>query len=56
VAMAVGERRLLPAVRAAAPGTLVLADGFSCRTQVEQATGRRPLHLAELLASALHSR
>jgi Fe-S oxidoreductase len=56
VAMAVGERRLLPAVRAAAPGTLVMADGFSCRTQVEQATGRRPLHLAELLASALHSR
>jgi FAD/FMN-containing dehydrogenase/Fe-S oxidoreductase len=56
VAMAVGERRLLPAVRAAAPDTLVLADGFSCRTQVAQATGRRPLHLAELLASALSSR
>jgi len=56
VAMAVGERRLLPAVRAATPDTLVLADGFSCRTQVAQATGRRPLHLAELLASALHSR
>jgi FAD/FMN-containing dehydrogenase/Fe-S oxidoreductase len=55
VAMAVGERRLLPAVRTAAPDTLVLADGFSCRTQIEQATGRRPLHLAELLAGALHS-
>ena len=53
VAMAVGERRLLPAVRAAAPDTVVLADGFSCRTQVEQATGRHPLHLAELLARAL---
>jgi FAD/FMN-containing dehydrogenase/Fe-S oxidoreductase len=56
VAMAVGERRLLPAVRAAAPDTVVLADGFSCRTQVEQATGRRPLHLAELLAGALPGR
>jgi len=56
VAMAVAERRLLPAVRAATPDTLVLADGFSCRTQVAQATGRRPLHLGELLASALHSR
>jgi Fe-S oxidoreductase len=56
VAMAVGERRLLPAVRAAAPDTVVLTDGFSCRTQVEQATGRRPLHLAELLAGALPSR
>jgi Fe-S oxidoreductase len=56
VAMAVGERRLLPAVRAAAPDTVVLTDGFSCRTQVEQGTGRRPLHLAELLAGALPSR
>jgi FAD/FMN-containing dehydrogenase/Fe-S oxidoreductase len=56
VAVAVGERRLLPAVRAAAPDTVVLTDGFSCRTQVEQATGRRPLHLAELLAGALPSR
>jgi Fe-S oxidoreductase len=35
---------------------VVLTDGFSCRTQVEQATGRRPLHLAELLAGALPSR
>jgi Fe-S oxidoreductase len=53
VAMAVGERRLLPAVRTADPDTLVLADGFSCRTQIEQATGRHPLHLAEALAAAL---
>jgi Fe-S oxidoreductase len=56
VAMAVGERRLLPAVRAAAPGTLVLADGFSCRTQVEQATGRPTRHLAEVLRDALRDR
>jgi Fe-S oxidoreductase len=53
MAMAVGERRLLPAVRTADPDTLVLADGFSCRTQIEQATGRHPLHLAEALAAAL---
>jgi hypothetical protein len=33
----------------------VLADGFSCRTQIEQATGRHPLHLAEALAAALGS-
>jgi Fe-S oxidoreductase len=50
VSQAVGERVLLPAVRAAAPGTVVLADGFSCRTQIAQATGRRALHLAELLS------
>jgi FAD/FMN-containing dehydrogenase/Fe-S oxidoreductase len=54
VAMQVGERALLPAVRAADPATLVLADGFSCRTQIEQATGRPTLHLAEVLRQALH--
>ncbi|SFL92516.1 FAD-binding and (Fe-S)-binding domain-containing protein [Streptomyces pini] len=54
VSMACAEQGLLPAVREAGPGTLVLADGFSCRTQVEQAgTGRTPLHLAEVLAAAL---
>ncbi|MGI9062780.1 MAG: FAD-binding and (Fe-S)-binding domain-containing protein [Pseudonocardiaceae bacterium] len=45
------ERSLAPAVRAA-PNGLVLADGFSCRRQVEQATGRRAVHLAELLAGS----
>ncbi|MDX3382481.1 FAD-linked oxidase C-terminal domain-containing protein [Streptomyces niveiscabiei] len=54
VSLAVGESGVLPAVRSAAPGDLILADGFSCRTQIEQAgTGRRALHLAEVLASAL---
>ncbi|MFJ2724352.1 FAD-binding and (Fe-S)-binding domain-containing protein [Streptomyces collinus] len=54
VSMAVGEQGVLPAVRAAAPGSLVLADGFSCRTQIEEGgTGRRALHLAEVLALAL---
>jgi FAD/FMN-containing dehydrogenase/Fe-S oxidoreductase len=47
--IACGERVLLPAVRAAGPETLVLADGFSCREQIAQATGRRALHLAEVL-------
>ena len=51
---ACGERVLLPAVRDAAPDTLVLADGFSCRTQIEQGgTGRTPVHLAEILAAGL---
>ncbi|MGY4922149.1 FAD-binding and (Fe-S)-binding domain-containing protein [Streptomyces sp. 900105755] len=54
VSMAVGELGVLPAVRGAAPDSLVLADGFSCRTQIEQGgTGRRALHLAEALAMAL---
>jgi FAD/FMN-containing dehydrogenase/Fe-S oxidoreductase len=49
VSQAVGERALLPAVRSADPDTLVVTDGFSCREQVEQNTGRKPLHVAELL-------
>src|SRR6185369_10228421 len=52
VSLAVGERTLLPAVRAAGPDDLILADGFSCRTQVAQTTGRRALHLAEAMALA----
>ena len=50
VSMACAERALLPAVRGADAGSAVLADGFSCRTQVRQATSRRPVHLAELAA------
>ena len=53
VSMKVGERVLLPAVRAAAPDTHVVADGFSCREQIRQGTGRRALHLAELIALAI---
>jgi hypothetical protein len=54
VSMAVAEQGVLPAVRAAAPGSLLLADGFSCRTQIEQGdTRRHALHLAEALALGL---
>ena len=53
VSLRAAERVLLPRVRAADPTTLILADGFSCREQIEQATGRRTLHLADLLAGAL---
>nr|WP_307835169.1 FAD-linked oxidase C-terminal domain-containing protein [Streptomyces adelaidensis] len=54
VSMAVGELGVLPAVRAAARDRLVLADGFSCRTQIEQGgTGRQAVHLAEALALGL---
>ncbi len=52
VSQACGERVILPAVRAAAEGTLVIADGFSCREQIAQATPRRPLHLAQVLRLA----
>ena len=54
VSMKVGERVLLPAVRDASADALIIADGFSCREQIEQTTGRRTLHLAEILQ--LHSK
>ena len=47
--VAIAEHALLPAVRAAGPEAVVLADGFSCRTQLEDLEGRQALHLAELL-------
>jgi FAD/FMN-containing dehydrogenase/Fe-S oxidoreductase len=53
VSQALAERALLPAVREAAPETLVIADGFSCRTQVAQGSDRRAVHLAEVLAEGL---
>jgi FAD/FMN-containing dehydrogenase/Fe-S oxidoreductase len=53
VSVAVGEQHLLPAVRNAADNTVVLADGFSCRTQLDDLTDRRGQHLAELLARHL---
>jgi FAD/FMN-containing dehydrogenase/Fe-S oxidoreductase len=53
VSQALAERTLLPAIRRAAPETLVVADGFSCRTQITQNTDRHPVHLAEVLSATL---
>jgi Fe-S oxidoreductase len=55
VSMAIGERVLLPAVRNAPGDTLIVSDGFSCREQIEQTTGRKPVHLAEAIHLALNS-
>jgi FAD/FMN-containing dehydrogenase/Fe-S oxidoreductase len=55
VSIKAGERVLLPAVRAASPDTLIIADGFSCREQIAQTTGRRALHLAQVLQMALQN-
>lgn len=54
VAIKCGERVLLPAVRAADKGTVIVADGFSCREQISQTTNRQALHLAQVLQKALH--
>jgi FAD/FMN-containing dehydrogenase/Fe-S oxidoreductase len=53
VSQALAEQKLLPAVREAAPETRVIADGFSCRTQVAQGSDRTALHLAEVIAEGL---
>lgn len=53
VSMKAGERVLLPAVRGASKDTLILADGFSCRTQISETTDRHALHLAHVLEMAL---
>jgi FAD/FMN-containing dehydrogenase/Fe-S oxidoreductase len=55
ISQKIGEQALLPAVRQADRDTLVLADGFSCYEQIVQGTGRRPLHLAEVIRMALHA-
>jgi len=47
-----GERVLLPAVRGASKDTIIIADGFSCKTQIEENTDRRGLHLAQVLQMA----
>jgi Fe-S oxidoreductase len=52
VSVAAGERVLLPRVRNAPKTTFVVADGFSCKSQIAQCTDRRALHLAEVLELA----
>lgn len=54
VGKAAGERVLLPKVRDASPQTIIIADGFSCREQIEQETPRKGLHMAQVLQMALN--
>jgi Fe-S oxidoreductase len=55
VSVAIGELELLPAVRKASPGCLIIADGFSCREQIAQCTDRHALHLAEIIQMAMRA-
>src|SRR5215831_6336762 len=56
ISIEIGERKLLPAVRQAPLSTLVVADGFSCREQIAQETGRHALHLAEVIQMGLQQK
>ena len=53
ISMALAERRIAPAVRALPPDAMIIAPGVSCRQQITHATGRQPLHPAEVLQQAL---
>jgi FAD/FMN-containing dehydrogenase/Fe-S oxidoreductase len=53
VSMKMGELNLLPAVRAAEPDTLIVADGTSCRQQIRDGAQREALHVARVLERAL---
>jgi Fe-S oxidoreductase len=53
ISMKMGEASLLPAVRAAAADALVVADGTSCRHQIEHGAQREALHVARVLERAL---
>jgi Fe-S oxidoreductase len=53
VSIKVGEQVLLPAVRDTDPDTLIVSNGYSCREQIVQCTGRRALHIAEVARKTL---
>jgi FAD/FMN-containing dehydrogenase/Fe-S oxidoreductase len=54
ISQTLGEKELFPVIRAAADDTIVLADGFSCRTQIAQGTGVDGVHLAQVMHTALN--
>ena len=53
ISLKMGAHRLFPAIRSASRNTLVVAAGFSCRQQIQHATGKRPVHPAQVLAGAM---
>lgn len=56
VSMKIGEEKLFPAVRSADRKTLIIAEGYSCRKQIEDGSGRKTLHLSEVIWKGLRSR
>jgi FAD/FMN-containing dehydrogenase/Fe-S oxidoreductase len=53
ISMKIGNLHLLPAVKNATPETLIVANGTSCRSQIQHGAGRRALHLAEAVAKQM---
>jgi Fe-S oxidoreductase len=55
VSLKVGELVLLPAVRSAGEGTLIVTDGYSCREQIAQTTLRHGMHITDVIHMAMKS-
>ena len=55
VSKTIAQDGLLPAVESAAPSTIIVADGFSCREQIAQLSDRKAMHFAELLVRSRDS-
>lgn len=53
ISLRIAETALAPAVRAALADTLIIADGYSCREQIQQTTGRAAMHTADVLRRAI---
>lgn len=54
VSVKVAEKGMLPAIRSAGPDAVLLADGFSCRTQADQLANTKSMHLAQLLTERMN--
>jgi FAD/FMN-containing dehydrogenase/Fe-S oxidoreductase len=55
VSIKAAEQALLPAVRQASPSTILITDGFSCRSQIVHGSERDALHLAQVIQMALRA-
>jgi len=55
ISQSVGESVLFPAIRAADEDAIVVTNGFSCREQIQDGTGRRVMHIAELVLQQLEA-
>lgn len=55
VSMKIGEEKLFPAVRNADKKTPIVAEGYSCRKQIEDGTGRKAMHLSQVMWNRLKS-
>ncbi len=55
ISLKLAEQHLLPAVRRAEPETFILAEAFSCRTQIKDGSTREPIHTAQLIEQAFQS-